>query len=534
MKWTKADLRDMESRGINKSQVHRQLDLLAAGGCQVGLNRPCTMGDGLSMIAPDKIGKYLQLHEKAAETGRFLKFVPASGAATRMFQICFQVYESHGGSIPVLRQAAWRDKNVREFLTFWDNLENFPFYDDLKIIMARDGLSLDAFSKGNRTDIVLAYLLMDWGLNYASLPKALLKFHRYDQESRTALEEHLLEGTRYLQDAQGVCRFHFTSSSEYEVKFRKLFKAVSPRFRKRNLARYAVDFSLQARSTDSVAVWPDNTMVRDQKGRLMFRPGGHGALLDNLNNLNGDLVYIRNIDNIASDHVMPLVSFWNRLMGGFLVEVEEQVHSFLQRLATEGFMAISAELEAFAQEILHLHFPESYSGWNPDQRKLFFLDKLNRPIRVCGMIPNRGEPGGGPFWVEQKDGVLSLQIVEAGQVDMTDSEQSRIWGASTHFNPVNLVCALRDYQGRQFELNNHVDQAAVVVCQKSLNGKYVDLRLTVDPRNPATSVGTTGESYVLLLQWHHKSSLLRSSNSISRMLRNVLANDQKRCLFDNN
>ncbi len=473
MKLTETDLRDLEFLGISKSQVHWQLDLLARGGCRVRLKRPCRLGDGLSVIGREKMEKYLRFHEKAAQAGRFLNFVPASGAATRMFQICFQVFETHGGSIPVLRKAAWRDKNVREFLTFWDNMENFAFYDDLRKKMARDHLSLEAFRKGNRTEIVLAYLLMDWGLNYAFLPKALLKFHRYNQESRTALEEHLMEGTSYLKDAQGICRCHFTSSPEHEVNFREVVKKALPRFVKRNLARYAVDFSLQARSTDSIAVGPDNIMVRDEQGRPCFRPGGHGAVLDNLNNLNGDLVYIKNIDNIASDHLMPLVSFWNRLLGGLLVEVEEQVHGFLKRLEAAEFAAISAELEAFARDILHLHFPESYSGWSPEQRKAFFLNKLNRPIRVCGMVPNRGEPGGGPFWVEQRDGVLSLQIVEAGQVDMSDSEQSQIWGASTHFNPVNLVCALRDYRGRQFDLNNHVEQEAVIVCQKSANGKLL-------------------------------------------------------------
>jgi len=470
---TEADFKQLEVLGISESLVQRQLDLLARGGCQVNLNRPCTKGDGLSMIAPEKIEKYLQLHEEAAQAGRFLKFVPASGAATRMFQFCYQVFESFGGKIEVIRKATSKDKRVREFLKFWDNLKNFAFYDDLRKRMAIDGFYLDAMRKGDRIEIVLAYLLTDWGLNYGSLPKALLKFHRYHQECRTAFEEHVDEGSRYVKDANGLCRFHFTISPEHEEDFHKLIKEVLPKYRKRNRANYCLDFSLQAHSTDSIALGPDNTIVRDKHGRLVFRPGGHGALLDNFNNLNGDLVYIKNIDNIASDHLRTLVSFWNRLLGGFLVEVEEKVHSFLQRLAAEGFAAISEELEAFARETLLLHFPESYSGWSPDERKRFFLNNLNRPIRVCGMVPNKGEAGGGPFWVEQKDGVLSLQIVESGQVDMADSEQSKIWGSSTHFNPVNLVCALRDYRGRQFDLNNYVDQDAVVICQKSPNGKQI-------------------------------------------------------------
>jgi hypothetical protein len=473
MKFTEEDLKRLGILGISKSRVQRQLDLLALGGRQVSLNRPCIKGDGISGITPEKIEKYLQLHQKASQAGRFLKFVPASGAATRMFQSCSQVLETYNGGIEVIRQAASQDKSVREFLKFWDNIEKFAFYDDLRKRMASGGYSLEAERQGNRFETVLVYLLMDRGLNYGVLPKALLKFHRYDQESRTAFEEHIEEGTDYLKDAYGLCRFHFTISPGHEENFRKLSKEALPKYRKRNRTNFRLDFSFQGPSTDSIAMGPDNTLVRDDQRRLILRPGGHGALLDNLNNLSGDLVYLKNIDNIAADHLKPLASFWNRVLGGLLVEVEAKVHSLLKRLAAEGFAVVSEELEAFAQETLLIHFPESYSDWSPGERKRFFLNKLNRPIRVCGMVPNQGEPGGGPFWVQQKDGGMSLQIVESGQVNMADSEQNKIWDSSTHFNPVNLVCSLRDYRRQPFDLNNYVDQDAVVICQKSLNGKQI-------------------------------------------------------------
>jgi hypothetical protein len=373
----------------------------------------------------------------------------------------------------VIRKAAPQDKSVREFLKFWDNLEKVAFYDDLKLKMADHGFSLDAKRQGNRIDIVLVYLLMDWGLNYGHLPKVLLKFHRYNHESRTAFEEHLDEGAHYVKDLNGLCRFHFTISPEHEENFLKLNKEVQSKYRKKNLASYCIDYSQQTSSTDSIALGPDNTPVRDKQGRLVFRPSGHGALLENLNDLKGDLVYLKNIDNIAAAHLRPSVSFWNRLLGGFLVEVEWQVQSFLRLLTTEGPAAISPALEAFARKTLLLHFPESYSSWSPEERRRFFLAKLHRPIRVCGMVPNRGEPGGGPFWVEREDGGLSLQIVEPGQVDMADSEQCKIWNFATHFNPVNLVCALKDYRGRQFDLTNYADQETVIICQKSLKGKQI-------------------------------------------------------------
>lgn len=473
LKLTPADRRQLEELGITEEQVYKQLSLFARTDLQVHLNRPCTEDDGIRQVSAEEIDKYLRLQQAAAQAGRFLKFVPASGAATRMFQGLYQVYESYPGKDEMLQRAARGESTAGHFLQLLENIECFPFYEDLQGSLAQNGLSLEALLQQDQLETVLAYLLTDRGLNYGSLPKALLKFHRYDLGSRTALAEHLDEATHYVSDGNRVCRLHFTISPRYEKEFRKLAEELAPIFADKNQVTYEIKFSCQAPATDTIAVDLDHLPLRNDDGRLVFRPGGHGAILTNLNRLEGDLLYIKNIDNIAPDHLREPVIFWNRILGGYLIGVEKAVHTFFNWLKTAGGAAIPPELEKFARETLLIHFPAAYGQWPVDEKKNFLFNKLNRPIRVCGMVPNQGEPGGGPFWVEQKDGTISLQIVESAQVNLADPQQKKIWESSTHFNPVHMVCSLRDHEGKPFDLPRHVDQEAVVICQKSKDGKQL-------------------------------------------------------------
>lgn len=470
---TEMDRHHLECIGINETQLKRQIDLFRQpqGGCR--LRRACTVGNGISRILPEENEKYLQLHGEAEKSGRFIKFVPASGAATRLFKVLYQIYGSYPGKEEISRQAVQDDRSAREFLLFVDNMKHFPFYEDLKEILNRQGLPLEALLRHDRMETILAYLLTERGLNYGSLPKALVKFHRYGEGSRTALEEHLEEAAQYVQDARGVCRLHFTITQMHEAKFRQFVQGIMPRLALRNRATYEIGFSFQEHSTDTIAVDLDNNPLRNKYGRLLFRPGGHGALLANMNRLHGDLVYIKNIDNVAPDHRKALVSLWNRILGGYLVEVERAVRCFVGRLLREDFAALSGELEAFVRETLRIHFPEAYGKWASGEKRNFLFNKLNRPIRVCGMVPNRGEPGGGPFWVKHPNGTTSLQIVESAQVNLADLQQQAVWSSSTHFNPVNLVCSLRDFEGKQFDLNRYVDEEAVFISRKSKNGKQL-------------------------------------------------------------
>jgi hypothetical protein len=391
-----------------------------------------------------------------------------------MFQVLHQLYDSYGDSLEEISpQAPKGDDAAGELLQFLTDIRRFPFYADLHEVMARDGFSLDTVIEQGHFKILLQYLLTDRGLNYASLPKGLLKFHFYPGGCRTSFEEHLCEGAHYLANQGGACRVHVTISPEHEKLFHRLVQEVKPLYEEQWGAHYDIEFSYQSRSTDIIAVDADNRPFRDKNGRLLFRPGGHGALLKNLNNLKGDLVYIKNIDNVAPDHLKEPTFTCNRILGGYLVELQQEVHHWLRVLREAVSEDFLAQGEEFCRRRLFITLADTYQSWSGQDKRAYLLKKLRRPIRVCGMVPNTGEPGGGPFWVEGPDKGLSLQIVEQAQVDFADAGQDAIWRAATHFNPVMLVCALRDEEGHPFDLRQYVDQDAYFISKKSKDGKVL-------------------------------------------------------------
>ena len=468
---TEEDKRLLSSRGISEGEVRRQLELLRNPPPRIELIRPCTVGDGIKRLPEGGHERWLELHEEAASAGRFTKFVPASGAATRMFRTLVSFWKGGNGLTldEIRRRASTGDKEARELLTFFEGLPRFAFYDDLRDAMAADGLSLeDELAKG-RVLTVLEYLLGPKGLNYASLPKGLLKFHRYPEGGRTAFEEHLVEAAYYVRDGQGICRLHFTVSPEHRRAFEELYQKVRPHYEERFGVKFEVSFSEQSPSTDTIALDSEGNLFRLSDGTLLLRPGGHGALLGNLQALGGDLVYIKNIDNVVPDHLKPPTVHWKRVLGGYLVEMERELHGYLAEMADGG--GDLGQILEFARECFCIELPEGWEEMGDGERRTFLLEELNRPLRVCGVVPNEGEPGGGPFWVRDRDGRARLQIVEEAQIDMTSPEQREIWSRSTHFNPVDIVCSLRDFKGRPFDLERFVDPEAVIITSKSKDGR---------------------------------------------------------------
>ncbi len=472
VEFTRAERQQLASLGISEDQVRRQLAIFRQPPFFQTLVRPCTPGDGIRRIAPEEMAKYLTLHQEAAGTGRFSKFVPASGAATRMFQVLHQIYQAyHQDMAAINRKAREGDATARDFVWLLENFQAVPFYADLKEVMAREGHDLDKLLRAGRFKLILRYLLDDRGLNYGALPKGLLKFHCYFTGCRTPVEEHLIEAAHYAKDRHGVCRLHFTISPEHESRFRKLLEEVLPRCEQECQAMYEIGFSHQKRSTDTIAVDQDNRPFKDGRGRLLFRPGGHGALLENLYDLKADLVYIKNIDNIAPDHLKEPTFLWKRVLGGYLVDLQNRVHRCLRRLRRGEEPAPAAEALAFCREVPGLSPPAGFEAWTPAAQRDYLFLKLHRPVRVCGMVPNLGEPGGGPFWVAGADSSLSCQIVEQAQVNLDDSGQAAIWRAATHFNPVDMVCAVRDDRGDSYDLSRYIDPRAVLISQKSREGR---------------------------------------------------------------
>ncbi len=468
------DIRQIQAHGLTLDQVAEHLRLFSRPPRFIRLARAATVADGIRRIPVADIDGCLLRHAEAAARGRFSKFVPASGGATRMFEILLYYFHQGETDLIALVDAEVEQgvHRAREFLVFHDHLPRFPFFQDLQGHPAINGQDLDELLAARCYQDILHGVLGETGLHYQALPKALIKFHDYGEESRTALEEHLVEAAAYVQDREGLCRLHLTILPRHRAQFQRVLDRVQPALEERFGCRFAVEFSFQHPGTDTLAADADNRPFRDHQGRLVFRPGGHGALLENLDELQGDLVYIKNIDNVVPDRLKEPTILWKRILGGVLVDLEEQIHRHLKALAPDsGRRRAVPRAGEFARERLFLEIPPQVLEWPEDLARDFLTRTLNRPLRVCGVVPNQGEPGGAPFWVEEPDGSLSLQIVEKAQVDLGDPTQKLIWDTATHFNPVDLVCALRDDQGVPFDLTRYVDHEAVFISKKSLEGR---------------------------------------------------------------
>jgi hypothetical protein len=471
-RFTPEDLQQIQAHGLSLSQVEDQLRLLARPPRPLQLERPCTVGDGIRRLASSEEPALLELQAEAARQGRFIKFVPASGAATRMFDTLLYYYHQPE---PHLHRALSPDRmrgerRAREFLAFFDALPRMPFYHDLKACLAARGEHLEALLTQKRYREILDGLFGEGGLGLQTLPKALIPFHHYDHGRRTPLEEHLVEAQAYVRDREGACRLHFTILPAHRQKFERCLAKVRPRLEARYGCRLMVDFSYQDPGTDTLAVDEDNRPCRDAAGRLVFRPGGHGALLKNLDRLQGDLAYIKNIDNVVPDRLKEPTYHWKRLLGGVLVALEQRLNGLRRGLTHDPHKGLIRDALDFIKENFALPLPAHLGDLPPETAAGILSRLLDRPLRVCGVVPNEGEPGGAPFWVREADGTLSLQIVEGAQVDMSAAGQRAVWEAATHFNPVDLVCALRNEEGVPFALSRYTDPEAVFISTKSKDG----------------------------------------------------------------
>jgi Domain of unknown function (DUF4301) len=467
------DLRQIQAHGLTPEQVHNQLRLFAQPPRCIRLARAARVNDGIQRIPLADWDGYLNRQAEAARQGRFTKFVPASGGATRMFELLlhyfYHVNQDLAGLIDAeLAQGMHR---AREFLVFHDCLRQFAFFPELQDLCAAQGNNLEDLIAGRRYQDIMFQVLTEAGLHYQDLPKALIKFHAYGDASRTPLEEQLVEAAAYVQDQAGNCRLHLTILPRHRQIFQRFLDRMQPALEERFGCRFAVDFSFQHPGTDTLAVDGENRPFRDSQGHLVFRPGGHGALLENLQHLQGDLVYIKNIDNVVPDRLKEPTILWKKILGGLLVDLQAEIHRHLGTLGQNcGRVALAHTLQ-FAQERLGLAFYPSILELPEDLARGLVVRALNRPLRVCGVVQNQGEPGGAPFWVQEADGSLSLQIVEKAQVDLNDPEQRAVWETATHFNPVDLVCAFRDDQGVPFDLAEFVDHEAVFIARKSMEGR---------------------------------------------------------------
>jgi hypothetical protein len=449
------DLKAITAKGIDVLQVLEQLEIFRRGAKPIRLLRPACVGEGIVQIPANEREVFVSLYNQAAKKGRMIKFVPASGVASRMFKDWYGLYQQ--GEFDSAER-------LNEFL---ENIVKFAFYDDLKEIIASQGEDVEVLIRKGRYMDILKLILTPLGLNYNWLPKALLKFHIYPEHTRTALEEHLVEAVLYARDARNVCRIHFTVSEEHESRFNDLLSRVKGYYEDLFGVKYEIAVTIQHSSTDTIAVDMENKPFRDRSGKIVFRPGGHGALLKNLNAIDGDIIFIKNIDNVVPDRLKDITVLHKKILGGYLVQLQDKIFHHLKLLSKERVDdKLLSRVIRFCREELFLFFPDGFWNDTLSGKKEYILRMLNRPVRVCGMVKNEGEPGGGPFWVEE-DGTRSLQIVEQNQLDLNLEEQRDIWKSSTHFNPVDLVCGVRNYQGEKFDLTVYVNRDAVLISKKS-------------------------------------------------------------------
>ena len=451
------DLRRIKKSGLTPCDIEKQMELYRHGPNYLKLNRPCVIDDGILSIKKSAMDELIKLYDREEGKFRLLKFVPASGAASRMFAEWFSALESGGFGTPALNQS------------FLHNFKKYPFYSLIK-----QNKRASEFIEQKNVEGLLNYVLSAKGLNFGWLPKALIPFHLYSEgEARTALEEHLFEAAQYVRGAGDVCHLHFTISREHKKDVAEKIKAVKSKYENLCRIKYKISLSVQSPSTNMLAVDENNLPLRDASGNLIFRPGGHGSLLKNLKNLDADFIFIKNIDNIVPEKLSRKILSYKKMLGGLTRQIQREIFAILRQLEndeSESKQQIE-KIRDYCSRRLNIVFPRSMSRQSLKIQKQIIFSSLNRPLRVCAMVRNEGEPGGAPFWVDERDGSQTLQIVESGQVDKSSPKQKSVWSTAQYFNPVDMVCCTKNYRGKKFNLDSYVNPDSYLITMKNEKGR---------------------------------------------------------------
>lgn len=456
------DLLQLQRKGISVEKFNQQMNCFVTGFPFLELYSAASTERGIKVVTPEDREKYVAAWDCYVNEGHtVVKFVPASGAASRMFKDLF-----------AFLNAAYDEPTSDFEKFFFDHLSQMAFYSDLNEVCKKNyGEEIPALLSEKKYKEIVSALLGEKGLNYGHMPKGALKFHTYGNDQRTPFEEHLVEGALYAKGKEGDVNVHFTVSPEHRALFDALVKDKSADIEKRYGVKLHISFSEQKQSTDTPAANEDNTPFRNADGSILFRPGGHGALIENLNDIDADVVFIKNIDNVVPDHLKGDTVANKKLLAGILVSVQNTIRSYLKKLDSGQYvMEDLREMLQFIQKTLCCKNPET-KLLEDTELAVYIRKKLNRPIRVCGMVKNIGEAGGGPFLAYNSDGTYSPQILESSQIDVKNPEKKAMFEQGTHFNPVDLVCAIKNYKGEHLNLLSYVDPKTGFISEKSKDGK---------------------------------------------------------------
>lgn len=464
MEFNQEDVSQIEAIGLSMQQVLGQLEMFKRGFPFTKLATSAIIGNGIEELNETHRKNYIDYFDAQRDKKDLVKFTPASGAATRMFKSLYQFLNHYDSEQESLKEFIQRNRlfGLEEFL---NGISHFAFINPLRKEIRARYPDYKYKSKGERCMILVRTLLSDQGLNYGSLPKGLIPFHKYTKYATTAFEEQLFEGTHYAASNDAIFA-HFTFSPEHVEHFKKEFESVKNRVEKKTRKEVHVSYSFQESKTNTIAVNMNNEPFRNEQGRLVFRPAGHGALLENLNEVNADIVFVKNIDNVIAEEYVDTIAQYKKVLAGKLLSLQDKIFGYLHQLREDN------PSEELISEVRSFMWNELYIKDVSDSA-LHLASLLNRPIRVCGMVKNTGAIGGGPFWVIDADGVQSLQIVEAAQINIKDASQRSILSESTHFNPVDVVCGVRDFLGNKFDLTSFTDPNTGFISIKDIDGQPI-------------------------------------------------------------
>jgi len=464
------DYIQIENKGLNVKRVLKQIQLFKQGIPFINLDSAATTGNGMLKLSDEERKHFIDLFDVRRNDNSILKFVPASGAATRMFKSLFKFIENYKPEKETLNAYINREKESNLSL-FFVGLEKFPFFTIVQNEMEKHYPKFQSFSSDEQRFYFVKTMLDSDKLNYGFFPKGLLPFHQYKGHIATAFEEHLFEAALYAS-SNNNSHLHFTISERYKNVFDDEFKRIQEIVERKTNTKFFISFSYQKESTDTIAVNPDNEPFRLEDDSLLFRPSGHGALLQNLNEQNADIIFIKNIDNVVVFKYEKEVADFKKALAGLLVSLQNRTFEYLRQLENDSISESSlVEIAEFISNNLNTKISSEFEKYSKKYQIEYLRAKLNRPIRVCGMVKNEGEPGGGPFWVKDESGHISLQIVESAQINKKDKRQKAILKNATHFNPVDLVCGIKDYKGNRFDLNDFVDAKTAFITMKTKTGK---------------------------------------------------------------
>lgn len=468
---TEKDLAQLQEQEIPLKNIEQQMRFFEQGIAPIVLVAPATIGAGIEALTQDQAIKYVAIYQKKKKGKDILKFVPASGAATRMFKHLFEFKENFTPQKQTFTQYVAQSKN-KEIETFFRDLEKFAFFPELQKYISKHPETFSSLSEDEKKLEIIRTLLEKSPFNYGNKPKGLLPFHKHSEKVATAFEEHFREAVMYAAQG-GKTHMHFTISEAFTDLFLKELAEIRPALEKRYGITFEVSFSSQKSSTDTVAATPDNHFFRTESGELLFRPAGHGALLKNLGEMNADIIFIKNIDNVVIKDFTDETTFYKEVLAGKLEDIRSKCHKTLRQISKNKITKRDFPKVFQLLKEMNISVPSYVHKFRKKHILAFFKEQLNRPIRVCGMVKNEGEPGGGPFWVQNPDGTQSLQIVESAQVELSNPKQRAVLESATHFNPVDLVCCIKNYKGEVFILEEFSNPEQGFISQKTYQGRQL-------------------------------------------------------------